>query len=85
MVSVVVLQPFIYRGADMEAGSSIEMEPVHAAIHARAGLVSLLHGSGNTYQTREMVASSSSPFNPIAVSVTDQPQKRKRGRPRKVR
>ncbi len=85
MVSVVVLQPFIYRGEDVEVGASIEMEPIDAAVHSRAGIVSLLHGLSVSYQTREMVAASSSPFNPIAVSVTDQPQKRKRGRPRKVR
>jgi hypothetical protein len=82
IVSVVAVQPFIYRGADITPLQAVEMEAIDAAVHARAGLVSLLHGR-TAYQTREMVASYLS--QPILPVLSTEPVKRRRGRPRKVR
>ena len=90
MVSVVVLRPFHYLGVNVAVNETIEMEPIDAAVKAREGLVSLMHGT--TYQTREMVAASpvegmsTTSFmapDPAVDPVPETPPKRRRGRPRK--
>jgi len=85
MVSVVVTRPFCHLGRNVYPGTSIMMVPIEAAVKAREGYVSLLHG--NTYQTREMVADDQPTVEVfIAPSPTnEQPVKRRRGRGRKSR
>ena len=91
MVSVVVLRPFDYLGRQVEAGESVELEAIDAAVKAREGLVSLMHG--NTYQTRDMVAATPGQAmtmgsfeapEPTVDAVPETPPKRRRGRPRKA-
>lgn len=90
MVNVVVLRPFRYRDVNVDVDQTIEMEPIDAAVKAREGLVSLMHGT--TYQTREMVAGAPVQGMSTASFVAPEPAgdplpetlpKRRRGRPRK--
>jgi hypothetical protein len=41
MITLQVLKAFDYQGRGYRAGDLVEMEPIHAAIHARKGYVSL--------------------------------------------
>lgn len=92
MVSVVVVRPFRHLDRNVYEGQSIEMDPIDAAVKAREGLVSLLHGGG-TYQTRDLVAGAPVPAmtvesldvpTPAEGPVAETPPKRRRGRPRKA-
>jgi len=88
MVSVMVIRPFRHLGRNVFDGQWIDLDPIDAAVKAREGFVSLLHG--NAYQTREMVAAE--PPQVVALpachspaSTIVEPVKRRRGRGRKAR
>ncbi len=87
-VGVVVLQPFVHQGCEVQPGRDVWLDPLDAAVKAQEGLVSLLHGDRGTYATREMTADTTGPLSVHVSVATDPPLpplKRKRGRPRKVR
>ena len=55
LVNVPAIKEFLYQGRTIHAGESVTMEPVEAAIHARAGNVSLTRD----YQRRDMTPATS--------------------------